>query len=348
MQRFQVAWNSFVVPAYERAAAKSAALRILRVGASMHLQKHGSFSVNSQSQGLAQLKPSLAMVIGLKRFSMKIWLSMAPLLLVLAGLSLFIRRSSNATEQRRPEGREAAAGEDRIPVLVELFTSEGCSSCPPADELLATLDEKQSVPGVEIIALEQHVDYWNSLGWKDPFSSRRFSERQSEYAASFGRSGVYTPQMIVDGTVEFVGSSRRQALSSIAESARRAKAKVRVQVAGNDGNPAASIPLAVSVEMPSETAAGGDADLVVAVTENDVASNISRGENAGLHVVHGAVVRDLRTIGAVKPGRSLETELDLQLDKDWNRERLRVVVFLQDRSNRQILGAAAAGLGKGA
>jgi hypothetical protein len=100
--------------------------------------------------------------------------------------------------------------------------------------------------------------------------------------------------------------------------------------------------------MLPKTAAGGDADLVVAVTENDVASNISRGENAGLNVVHRAVVRDLRIIGAMKSGSTLETKLDLQLDNDWNREHLRVVVFLQDRSNRQILGAASAGLGKGA
>lgn len=191
------------------------------------------------------------------------------------------------------------------------------------------------------------MDYWNSLGWKDPFSSTRFSERQSEYARSFGRSGVYTPQMVVDGTVEFVGSSRRQALSSIAESGRRTKAKIRLEL-GSDSDSAANIPLAISVEMLPKTLAGGAADVLVAVTENDVASNISRGENAGLSVVHRAVVRDLRTIGAVKPGGSLETKFGLQLDKDWNREHLRVVVFLQDRSNRQILGAASAGLGKGA
>lgn len=277
---------------------------------------------------------------------MRTWLSVAGAVVALAAISLFIRVRSNATEQQI-SSEPAPAVQSLVPVVVELFTSEGCSSCPPADELLATLDKKQSVPGVEIIALEQHVDYWNSLGWKDPFSSSRFSERQSEYAQSFGRSGVYTPQMIVDGAVEFVGSSRRQALSSIAESGRRAKAKVRLELESN-GDSVANVPLAISVEMLPKTAAGGAADVLVAVTENDVASNISRGENAGLNVVHRAVVRDLRTVGAMKPGSSLEKRLDLQLDKDWNREHLRVVVFVQDRSNRQILGAASAGLGKGA
>jgi len=278
---------------------------------------------------------------------MKIWFSMALAVLALAGISLSVRGRSTEMQRSAPgESNARTTEQPRVPVVVELFTSEGCSSCPPADELLATLDKKQSVPGVEIIALEQHVDYWNSLGWKDPFSSSRFSERQSEYALSFGRSGIYTPQMIVDGNVEFVGSSRREALSSIAEAGRRAKARVSLQIKNSESDSAGNIPLVLSVEMLPKTGTTGDADLVIAVTENDLPSNISRGENAGLNVVHRAVVRDLRTIGNVKPGKSLEMKWDLRLDKEWNRENVHVVVFLQDRSNRNILGAASRGLGK--
>src|SRR5689334_4635092 len=120
----------------------------------------------------------------------------------------------------------AYAQDSRIPVIVELFTSEGCSSCPPADALLARLEKNQPVAGAEVIPLALHVDYWNHLGWADPFSSHQFSERQGEYAAVFGNDSVYTPQMVVDGVREFNGSNSSLAQEAIAKAARESKGEV--------------------------------------------------------------------------------------------------------------------------
>jgi hypothetical protein len=119
----------------------------------------------------------------------------------------------------------------RTPVLVELFTSEGCSSCPPADALLERLDRYQPVNGAELIVLSEHVDYWNDIGWKDPFSSHEYSERQSAYASQFGRGSIYTPQMVVDGHIEFVGSDERRATLAI-ESATKVR-KIPVSISSS-------------------------------------------------------------------------------------------------------------------
>ena len=114
----------------------------------------------------------------------------------------------------------------RAAVLVELFTSEGCSSCPPADDLLIQLDKEQPVPDAEIVAISEHVDYWNRLGWADPFSSAAFSERQNQYARAFGTNQIYTPQMVVDGRTAFIGSQEGKARREIAQAAQAPKAKV--------------------------------------------------------------------------------------------------------------------------
>jgi hypothetical protein len=225
------------------------------------------------------------------------------------------------------------AGEGaRAPVVVELFTSEGCSSCPPADALLIQLQQKQPVPGAEIICLGQHVDYWNSLGWKDVFSSAEFTARQQRYSQAFVNGQVYTPQMVVDGRVEFNGSDAGRAASAIARAAQEPKATVLVSTEGTS--------LQVHVENLPAVSRNDTAEVLLAITESDLLSNVSRGENAGRKLRHIGVVRRIGVIGTVR-GPSFDAKPNLALDKEWNRGNLRAVVIVQERGSRRVLGAGS-------
>ena len=225
------------------------------------------------------------------------------------------------------------------PVLVELFTSEGCSSCPPADALLAKLDQQARLGNAKIIALEEHVDYWDQLGWRDPYSSAQWTERQQDYASSFRNDGVYTPQMVVDGRIEFVGSSQSRAKSAIEEAAGESKAELTLksQLAQNGG-----VRVSVNVKM-LPAAENRSAQVWLAVTESALHSNVLHGENAGEDLHHAAVVRSLRKGGEAVPNResAFSGEQDLRIDPGWKKENLRVVAFVQDPKSKHILGAAS-------
>ena len=224
----------------------------------------------------------------------------------------------------------------RTPVLVELFTSEGCSSCPPADTLLAKLDELQPVAGVTLISLEEHVDYWDHQGWRDPFSSADFTARQQRYAGLLHIESPYTPQMVIDGRMEFVGNDSRRALQELAGAARSPKTPVHVMVKDKSAD---RILLAVNVEA---TKASGD--VLLAITETRLASDVARGENAGRNLKHSAVVRKLSTIGKLKSGQAFSVEPLVKLAKQWNPDNLRAVVFFQESGSGKVLGAAEVAL----
>jgi len=261
------------------------------------------------------------------------------------------------TALRGPRGRKpetpSVAGEasavahapgdgKRTPVVVELFTSEGCSSCPPADALLARLEREQPVAGAEVVALAQHVDYWNDLGWADPFSSHEFSERQSEYAGAFGNDGVYTPQMIVDGRTEFPGGERGKAFETIAQAASEPKAEVSLARAAEQADAGDALRLSVRVMCLPKLTDGDAADVLLAVTESDLSSDVARGENAGRRLTHVCVVRALTKIGYVSAATPpFEADPVVALDKNWRREGLRAVVFLQEHTSRRVVGAAS-------
>lgn len=222
-------------------------------------------------------------------------------------------------------------------VLVELFTSEGCSSCPPADKLLAELDDNQPVNGAQVIALSEHVDYWNRLGWKDPFSSAQFTERQTDYSRTLNVEDIYTPQMIVDGRIEFVGNQRATALEAIAKSAQSPKARIEAAIKSST---ATSITLSIHAGDVPEIPPGDRADVILAITESGLMSNVARGENAGRRLTHSAVTRRMVELGTIE-GKDFNAEQVVLLDSAWQRARLRAVVFVQERGSRRILGAAA-------
>lgn len=227
---------------------------------------------------------------------------------------------------------------ERAPVLVELFTSEGCSSCPPADEVLARLAKSQPVSGALVIALSEHVDYWNRLGWRDPYSAKLFSERQSAYATAFRKSGVYTPQIVVDGRAELVGSDARGVHREFANAARDPKLEIVVSRGGTASS------LRIRVESAASLPKGERAEVLLAIIENDLHSQVSRGENSGRRLSHTAVVRRLEGVGFIEGGAAFEKEIPLTLDRSWNVANLNAVVFVQEGSAGKVLGVAQGAL----
>ncbi len=231
------------------------------------------------------------------------------------------------------------AGPDvRTPVLVELFTSEGCSSCPPADRFLQKLDG-QPIQGAEMIVLSEHVDYWNHIGWKDPYSASLYSQRQSAYAKRFGLDSVYTPQMVVDGTSEFVGSNSGQADKAFRKALGVPKIPVHLSSISAD----ASNTLHARVETGTLEPSLGSrvADVYVAVALNRAESQVSAGENSGHRLTHVSVVESLTKIGALKQGQVLAQDVQLKLEPGSDSRNLRLIAFVQEPRQGRVLGAAS-------
>jgi hypothetical protein len=241
----------------------------------------------------------------------------------------------------RTKAQASAVDAGRKPVVVELFTSEGCSSCPPADALLQQLQQQQPVAGVEIIALEEHVDYWNHDGWIDPYSSAEWTERQQDYAALF-RDDPYTPELVVNGHSQFVGNNARKAESEIGKAAGSLKTEVEL----TSGSPEAtgSQRFTVSVGKLARNAAGDVAEVWLAVTEDGLQSSVNLGENAGHVLHHIATLRSLHKIGVADASResvSFAGDPVVKLNSHWNPQNLHVMVFVQEKKSREILGAAS-------
>jgi hypothetical protein len=252
---------------------------------------------------------------------------------VVLGTALFLSLAAAG----RGKGPATDAGQ-RTPVLVELFTSEGCSDCPPADALLGRLDSSQPVAGTELVVLSEHVDYWDDSGWKDPYSSREYTERQGAYANFFGLRGVYTPQMVVDGHIELVGSDERGALEAIQKAAKAEKIPVTLSEVHLEGRNTVALHIETAA-LPSGFAAE-TVNVMLAVADDSDQSQVSRGENAGRTLTHVAVVRTLVPVGKIDKASGISQDTRVHFNSE-NPRNLRLVAFAQDKTGR-IVGVGSA------
>lgn len=222
--------------------------------------------------------------------------------------------------------------ENQNAVVIELFTSQGCSSCPSADMLLSEFIDQSSDRALPIYGLSFHVDYWNRLGWRDPFSDREFTERQYTYAAKFGNRGVYTPQMIVNGKTEFVGSSKRQASSAI----RTALASTpTVQIEATEISKHKNT---IKLSYMADQAPQGSL-VNIALVERGISTEVTRGENRGRKLEHDNVVRDFKQQPLTKNG-----SIALSLPKDIDLSKSSVIFYAQENSSYKVLGATKVSL----
>lgn len=247
-----------------------------------------------------------------------------------------MRRTRLAIFGRAVAVSEPTAVADGAPVVLELFTSQGCSNCPPADALLSEI----GAAGKGVIPLAYHVDYWNHLGWSDPFSSHEFSERQSAYARAFDLDGEYTPQAVIGGASQCVGSDGRS-ISRAIDAARSAASLKRVDLHASlsgEGPPTLRIRLGAQSWRGS---GAGTREVMVAIFENGLVTKIGGGENGGRQITYDYTVR--RLLPAFKldsaHGASEEKQLTVDLDPSWSIDHLGVAAFIQDTDSLQIFAS---------
>ena len=236
--------------------------------------------------------------------------------------------SGGATAAAPPDGAGTVG-------VLELFTSQGCSSCPPADRLLGQLGRDARL---RVVPLAFHVDYWNYIGWSDPFSSKQWTARQEAYARVFARDDVYTPQLVVNGRTELLGSDEAAILREVDAASKGPAGRVTLAVAP-DG------PTRLAVDLSVETPSSIDAkrlDAVVVLYENGITTEVRRGENAGRTLEEDFVVRRLSRAFSLEPkaGAKRQKRVTIDLERSWKAENVGVVVFLQDPDTMRIYGAA--------
>ena len=220
----------------------------------------------------------------------------------------------------------------RQPVLVELFTSEGCSSCPPADALLEKLDSEQPVAGAQIVVLSEHVDYWDHQGWKDPFSSAAFTARQVDYARRFGLDEPYTPETVVDGNAECNGSDAQKVRAVIRQALEERKVGIRIR-------PAAPGDAAVTIEVdPLPEGTTQKANVYLAHAAERGTSDVLGGENQGRTLRYVSIVRNIQRVGSIGGRETFKKQVSIRAAGAPLESRL--IAFVQEAGNGRVWGAA--------
>jgi hypothetical protein len=259
--------------------------------------------------------------------------------IILIAIALLALPSLRSDRVARAGASSVGDTAPRTPVLIELFTSEGCSSCPPADALLEKLDRSQPVKGAEVIVLSEHVDYWDDGAWKDPYSSHELSIRQSDYADRFGLNGPYTPQMIVDGDMEFVGSDERRAIQVVENAVKTSKLPIALSSIHREGNNTLAMHVEAGPFLSSESHA--PAQIRIAVADDSDQSSIDGGENAGRTLQYVAVLRNLTQVGTIHYGGTFSGDVKVTAERA-KQANLRIIAIVQQTAVGKVLGVTSA------
>ena len=241
----------------------------------------------------------------------------------------------------RPGQSQGAA--TPTPILIELFTSAGCSSCPPADAFLKQLDQAQPIPGAQAIVISEHVDYWNRDGWTDPYSSSALTARQDGYVRAFAEYSAYTPQLIVNGKTELRLASPGQVKETLLKAAKAEQLPVSIGGLSIEGTSPRTLRAHIDAD---GSASRHNADVWAVIALNHAESQVTRGENGGRRLEHAAVALDLIRVGKLEKGRPFSQDFSAKLKPGLDAENLRLIVFVQESGPGDVLGAALSEMGR--
>ncbi|HYM92577.1 MAG TPA: DUF1223 domain-containing protein [Chitinophagaceae bacterium] len=249
-----------------------------------------------------------------------IYLIIIPVLLILTVSAFTNQKATKITEKK----------ENRGFAVIELFTSEGCSSCPPADDAIAEIQKEYKDKNVLVLGF--HVDYWDRLGWKDPFSSSDFTARQEYYASIFNLNSIYTPEAVINGKSEFVGSDKNKIINNV-EGQLKLKSKVSITLKAMQNN-SGKIEINYSVEDNNSR----QDQLVILLIQKNASDNIKKGENEGKTLQHINIVRKMSCLSVPLH----EANFTFNLSKDFKKEYFFIAAFVQNKKHGDLEGLGIA------